>query len=184
MTGLIPGDPASVSSLAGEIARQSEALRERLDTLTRVEAQLADWDGLAAEGFRIAFASQLHALDDSAGALAACGHALQAYVVDLQQAQARAAEAEEFCHRHRLRLEPGGTVVLPWGSYSVEEAASYHDRIPEAQRLVRRAVEEAEDASVRLARRVDEPVQTLTLAGQRALAAVTTATSASQAPPQ
>ena len=184
MTDLVPGDPASVSSLAGELARQGEALRERRDTLTRVEARLADWDGLAAEGFRATFRTQLRALDDSAEALSACGHALQAYVVDLQQAKARAAEAQEFCRRHGLRLEPDGAVGLPWGSYSVVEAAAYHDRLPEAHRLARTAVEEAEDASRRLARRVEGPVHALTVAGQAALAAVTTATSAAHAPPQ
>lgn len=184
MTALVPGDPASVSALAGELTRQGEALRERRATLTRVEAQLEDWAGMAAEGFRAAFRTQVRALDDSAEALTGCGHALQDYAVDLQRARARAAEAQDYCDRHGLRLEPDGTVALPWGSYSVDASALYHDRIPEGQRLARAAVEEAEDAARDLARRVDGPVHTLVVAGQAAMAAVTTATAAAQSPPR
>lgn len=184
MTSLAPGDPASVSALAGELSRQGEALTERRSTLVRVEAQLHDWSGLAAEGFRAAFRAQVRALDDCAAALTGAGQALQDYAVDLQHARARAAEAHDYCDRHGLRLEPDGTVSLPWGQYSPAEAAQWHDRLPEGQRLARAATEEADEAARRLGRRVDGPVQLLTSAGHAALAAVSLATTAAQSPPR
>ena len=183
MTILVTGDPASVSALAGELTRHGEELRERRATLMRVEAELHDWGGLAAEGFRAAFRTQVRALDDVVAAMTSCGHALQDYAVDLQHARARGAEAEEFCALHGLRLEPDGTVSPPWGPHSVDEAVGRADRVPEAQRRVRAAVDEADDAAQLLGRRVAEPVHLLTDAGRAALAAITTATTAAQTPP-
>lgn len=183
MTDLAPGDPASVSALAGELTRQGEALRERRVTLTRVEAHLSDWAGLAAEGFRTAFRTQARALDDCAEALTTAGHALQDYAVDLQHARARATEAQDYCERHGLRLEPDATVSLPWGQYSLVEAAQRQERLPEGQRLARVAAEEAQEAAHRLSRRVDGPVQALAASGQAALVAAGVATAAAQARP-
>lgn len=184
MTGIVPGDPASVSALAGELTRLGEELRERRATLARIEAQLEDWGGVAAESFRTALRTQVRALEDSADSMSGCGSALQEYAVDLQHARARAAEAHDYCERHGLRLEPDGTVTLPWGQYDVEDAERWHDSLPEGQRLARLAIDSAEDAAQRLANRVAGPVQTLRAAGSAALGAVTAAASAAQGPPR
>lgn len=172
MTALAPGDPASLSALAAALTRSAETLRDRRVALSRVEEHLAGWRGEAADGFRVAFRTQVRALDDTADALGTCAHALQDYAVDLQHARALAVEAEDYCHRHRLEVSDDGTVRMPWGPYSVEDAGELADRLPEGQRLVQRAREEAEDAARRLARRVDAPVHALAAAGHAVLGAV------------
>ena len=182
MTALAPGDPASLSSLAAELSRAAEVLRDRRSALSRVEEQLARWSGLAAESFRTAFRTQVRALDDSADALVTCASALQDYTVDLQHARALALDAEDYCHRYSLEVTDG-VVQMPWGPYSVEEASDYADRVPDGQRLVDRAREEAEDAARRLAMRVDAPVHAMGAAGHAVLAAVQMASTASTTRP-
>jgi uncharacterized protein YukE len=172
-----PGDPASLSSLASELARTAEALRERHGALSRAEEQLAEWSGRAAEGFRTAFRTQLRALDDTAEALAECVSALQEYTVELQHARALTLEAEDYCHRHGLEIADG-IVRMPWGPYSLEDAGQLAEYVPDGQRVLDRAGEDAEDAARRLAGRVDAPVHELGVAGQAVLAAVQLATSA------
>jgi uncharacterized protein YukE len=172
VTRLAPGDPASLSSLAADLHRCADVLRDRRSALSRAEEALIEWRGAAGEAFRSAFRTQLRVLDDTAEALTTCAHALQEYSVDLQYARSLSVEAEDYCHRHGLELSDDATVRMPWGAYSVEEADAYAARVPEGQRLASRAREEAEDGARRLARRVDAPVHALAAARHAVLAAV------------
>jgi uncharacterized protein YukE len=158
--------------------RCADVLRDRRTTLSRAEEALLDWRGAAGDAFRSAFRTQRRVLDDTAEALTTCAHALQEYSVDLQHARSLSVEAEDYCHRHGLELSDDGSVRMPWGAYTVEEADAYAERLPEGQRLASRAREEADDGARRLARRVDAPVHALGAARHAVLAAVQLATQA------
>lgn len=169
------GDPASVSSLASELARLSGRLAERHTDLLRTRDQLVDWRGPSADAFAMSQATLMRVVADVSAALAACGRALQEYAVELQQARAAAAEAEDWCTRHGLAINEGLVVTMPWGPYPVQEAQAYADLVPRGQQLVDRVREQAEDAAVRVQRRTADHVQAMAAAGYAATAAVQTA---------
>ena len=84
MTPLVGGDPASVSSLAATLMKAAEAL----------EAQARSLNAGVGAGLGAGLDAGLDGLRDAGRALSACGHALQDYAVDLQQARALAAQAD------------------------------------------------------------------------------------------
>lgn len=146
MSVLVPGDPASVSSLGAELVRRADTVREHRDDLARARASLG-WEGPAGHAFDTSVLAQQRVFDDVAEALAEGGRALQGYAVDLQHARALATEAEEFLRAHGLLLHDGRRVGLPFGAYPVEEARAYEHHVPEGQRLVDRAVAERDEAA-------------------------------------
>lgn len=145
MSVLVPGDPASVSSLGAELVRRAATVREHRDDLDRARASLG-WEGPAGHAFATSVLAQRRALDDVAEALAEGGRALQGYAVDLQHARALAAEADEFLRAHGLLLHDGQRVGLPFGAYPLDDARAYAHHVPEGQRLVDRAVAERDEA--------------------------------------
>ena len=147
MTVLVPGDPASLSALGADLARQGDLLREHRDDLLRVRESLRGWEGPAGYAFDGSLLAQLRAVEDAAEALTEGGRALQGYAVDLQHARALAGEAEEFLRAHGLLLHDDLRVGLPFGAYPVEEARAYEHHVPEGQRLVDRAVAERDEAA-------------------------------------
>lgn len=170
MSNLVPGDPASLSSVAAELVRCAELLADRHAALSHVQSQLEPWSGPAGESFRGVLAAHVRALAESAEAIRACALALQRFVVDLQHARALALEAERYCHAHGLDLGSDGDARMPRGAYSLDEAQAFADRLPRAQRLCEQAREEAEEGARRLDRDVEDPVYRLRL-GTRTTAA-------------
>jgi uncharacterized protein YukE len=158
---LVPGDPASVSALGADLARQADELREHRDDLTRVRDALHGWAGPAADAFDASFTAQVRAVDDAAEALAEGGRALQEYAVDLQHARVLATDAEQFVLAHGLHLDADARVHLPWGAYPVEEAQAYEHHLDEGQRLVDLAVAEREEAARMLRLRTEGPTGAL-----------------------
>lgn len=156
MSVLVPGDPASVSTLGADLVRQADRLREHRDDLSRTRGSL-DWHGPAGHAFDTSALAQLRAFDDVAEALAEGGRALQNYAVDLQHARALAADAEEFLRAHGLLLHDDLRVGLPFGAYPLEEARAYEHHVPEGQRLVDRAVAERDEAARVLHLRTEGP---------------------------
>jgi len=165
VTPLVCGDPASVSALGADLGRQSQQVQECRAALVRTRSGLAQWRGPTAEAFGTAMTAQLLLLEHGAEALAEGARALQMYAVDLQHARALAAAAQEFCQLHGLHVDAGGVVRAPWGAYPLEESRAYEHHVPQAQRLVDRAVAERDDATRMLRLRVQGP--TSVLAGTR-----------------
>jgi hypothetical protein len=155
VTALVSGDPASVSSLGADLARQAERVRAQHLRLSGRRVGMGSEDHLHSS-----LAAHLQLLDACADALSDAGRALQDYAVDLQLARSHAAEAEEFCARHGLRVDRS-VVTLPPGVYPVDEAAAYSHHVPDAQRLVDRALEEREDAVRTLDGQVAAPMAVL-----------------------
>jgi len=154
---IVPGDPASVSALGADLGRRSQQLLECRAALERTRDGLAGWQGQAAEAFDAALTPQLHALDETARALAAGARALQDYAVDLQHARALALAAQEFCRLHGLEVGPHGVVRAPRGAYPLDEARAYEHHVPEGQRLVDRAGAERDGATRVLGLRTQGP---------------------------
>lgn len=172
---IVPGDPASVSSLGSDLSRRGGRLSALRDDLARVRDELADWSGPSADAFGQSLAAQMAAVDDMAVALAACAQALQDYAVELQQARAAATEAEDWCERTGLTIDEGLVVTLPWGPRALEQAQALSELVPQGQRHVDLAREQAEDAAIRLQRGTVEHVRRLESAGRSATAAVQSA---------
>lgn len=160
MSLLVPGDPASISVLGSDLVRQADLVREHRDDLARVRSSLGGWEGPAALSFDSSFSAQVRAVDEAADALAEGGRALQGFAVDLQHARALATEAEQFVTAHGLTIEDA-RVRMPWGAYSLEEARAYEHHVPEAQRLVDRAVAERDEAARALRLRTEGPTTVL-----------------------
>ena len=159
MTAVVTGDPASVSSLGADLARQAERVRTQ-------HRRLSSRYGLVGRGPELAplvssLEAQLRLLEACAGALSDAGRALQDYAVDLRVARSLAAEAERFCDRHGLRVDASYTVTLPPGAYPVDEAAAYSHHVPEGQRLVDRARVERDEAVRALDSQVAAPMAVL-----------------------
>lgn len=144
MNALVTGDPASVSSLGAELARQAERVRAQHGRLSGSRDRFGS--GPEVDALVPSLEAQLRVLDTCAVALSDAGRALQDYAVDLQVARSLAAEAEEFCDRHGLRIDQSHAVTPPPGAYRLEDAAVYAHHVPEGQRLVDRARAEREEA--------------------------------------
>jgi uncharacterized protein YukE len=172
VSDLVPGDPASLSSLAAALVRCAELLADRRTTLSQVESQLQPWSGPSGESFRDVLAAHVRVVEESAEAIRTCAAALQRFAVDLQHARALALEAERYCHEHGLHLGADGDVRMPWGAYSVEEAQGFADHLPWAQRLCQEARGEAEESARRLDRQVGDPVHRLQVAARATSAGV------------
>lgn len=157
---LVPGDPASVSTLGAELVRRADTVREHRDDLARTRASLG-WEGPAGHAFGTSVLAQERALDDAAEALAEGGRALQNYAVDLQHARALAGEADGFLRAHGLVLHDDLRVGLPPGVYGVDDARAYEHHVPEGQRLVDRAVAERDEAARVLRLRTQGPTALL-----------------------
>lgn len=180
MTALVTGDPASVSALGADLARRAERLRNQHSRLVGEQSRLADepsrledGTGAVADGVVAALATQLRLLSDCATALLASGCALQDYAVDLQSARMLAADAEQFCRQHGLRVDSSYAVTLPPGAYRVDDATAFAHHLPGGQALVDRARAEQHQAVIAVGARVAAPLAVLRGTG-RALDATLT----------
>ncbi len=158
MTALVTGDPASVSSLGADLARQAERVRTQHRRLSSRSGRVG---GPETHALAASLEAQLRLLDTCANALSDAGRALQDYAVDLQLARSFAAEAERFCDRHGLRVDESHAVTPPLGVYPVDEATAYSHHVPEGQRLVDRACAERDEAVRTLDSQVAAPMAAL-----------------------
>jgi hypothetical protein len=89
---LIPGDPASISAVAGKLLAYANLLTEAGNGLAVIDTE-SGWQGAAADGFRDKFKGQPSAWQQAGSCFLSAAKALDDYVPVLSWAQQDAAEA-------------------------------------------------------------------------------------------
>ena len=89
---LIPGDPASITAVAGKLLAYANLLTEAGNGLEVIDTE-SGWQGAAADGFRAKFKGQPSAWQQAGSCFLSAAKALDAYVPVLSWAQQDAAEA-------------------------------------------------------------------------------------------
>jgi uncharacterized protein YukE len=158
---VVPGDPASCSTLGGALRRQAESLRERRTALWHSATGLHGWTGPAADAFVERLRLQLGEVDQMVSRLDDLGAALQAYATDLAHARAQGDLAMDYVSRHGLTLDAEGAVRPRSGPVAVEVAIGRREAMPQAQHHVDGSRAEARAAASRLRRRTSISLQAL-----------------------
>jgi Putative T7SS secretion signal domain/Bacterial toxin 35 len=89
---LVPGDPASISAVAGKLLTYANLLTEAGNGLEVIDTE-SGWQGTAADGFRAKFRGQPSAWQRAGSCFLSAAKALDAYAPVLSRAQQDAAEA-------------------------------------------------------------------------------------------
>jgi hypothetical protein len=89
---LIPGDPASITAVAGKLLAYATLLNEAGNGLEVIDTE-SGWQGAAADGFRAKFKGQPSTWQQAGSCFLSPAKALDAYVPVLSWAQQDAAEA-------------------------------------------------------------------------------------------
>jgi hypothetical protein len=91
-TDLVPGDPASITGVAGKLLSYGNLLTEAGNGLEVIDTE-SGWQGAAADGFRARFKGQPTAWQQAGSCFLSAAKALDAYAPVLSRAQQDAAEA-------------------------------------------------------------------------------------------
>ena len=91
-TALIPGDPAGIAGVAGQLYNYATLLTEAGNGLQRIDTS-SGWQGSAADAFRARFQGQPSAWLEAGSCFSSAAKALDDYVPVLSWAQQEAAEA-------------------------------------------------------------------------------------------
>jgi hypothetical protein len=91
-TALIPGDPAGIAEVAGQLYNYATLLTEAGNGLQRIDTS-SGWQGSAADAFRARFQGQPSAWLEAGSCFSSAAKALDDYVPVLSWAQQEAAEA-------------------------------------------------------------------------------------------
>jgi hypothetical protein len=146
---LIHGDPAAISSMAGQLGMLSRAFGQTAQGLSQVESPT--WDGAAADKFRTAFGKQPQAWQVAQSASAKVVGALNSWSAAVTAAQTVAAQAIELWNEgntfsaapHEASSDPGAPLREEATSMLAQARAQRDQRAAAAAAAIRGATDTA-----------------------------------------